>query len=147
MGRKSTYTDEIADEICERLAAGESLRAICNQLEFPSEAAVRGWAVDNAEFSARYSRARGIGLDTKAEETMEIAADRARDPNCRRIEIDAIKWFASKLRPDKYGDRVTMAGDPAAPLQARVVVEHVNPPGTDKIDKARFRLGPPGGGK
>lgn len=40
-GRPSKFTQEIADEICRRLAMGESLRSICRDEGFPTEAAVR----------------------------------------------------------------------------------------------------------
>ena len=39
-----------------------------------------------------------------------IAADKKRDPNCRRVEIDAIKWRASKMVPRKYGDKLELSG-------------------------------------
>lgn len=108
-GRPSKFTPELADEICERLSAGESLRGICETLEV-TESGVRKHAMDDLQFGARYARARNIGLDSLAEKTLEIAADKNRDPNCRRVEVEAIKWFASKLRPDKYGDRLELAG-------------------------------------
>ena len=34
-GRPSTYGQEIADEVCRRLAGGESLRAICRDEGIP----------------------------------------------------------------------------------------------------------------
>ena len=35
-GRPSTYSQEIADEVCRRLAGGESLRAICRDEGIPA---------------------------------------------------------------------------------------------------------------
>jgi hypothetical protein len=35
-----------------------------------------------------------------------IADETHTDPNCRRIRIDARKWYAGKLRPKVYGDRI-----------------------------------------
>ena len=109
-GRPSTYTPELAAEICARLSAGEGLDAICESDDrFPPESTVRGWDLDDREgFSAIYARARKLGIDALVERGMKVAADRERDPNCRRVELDAIKWFASKLRPEKYGDRTAL---------------------------------------
>ena len=64
-GRRTRYTREIADEICERLAAGESLFSICRDAHMPAENRVREWALDDrvdksgtgAGFAARYARA------------------------------------------------------------------------------------------
>jgi hypothetical protein len=58
-GRSSTYTSELAHRICERLADGETLRAICRDEGRPDERTVREWAVDDVEgFSPQYARAR-----------------------------------------------------------------------------------------
>lgn len=97
---------EHTDEILERLASGESLRAICKTEGFPCESTVRFRVVDDAHFAAQYARARATGLDCIAESLNEIADDREDDPNSRRVRIDARKWFLSKLRPDKYGDAI-----------------------------------------
>ena len=40
-GRPSLYTYEIAEEICERLAKGETLRSVCRSDHMPDERRVR----------------------------------------------------------------------------------------------------------
>lgn len=74
-GRPTVYTEEAADEILHRLAAGEALRTICSADGMPSEAAVRGWALDDRPpgFAARYARAREIAYDGMADQILEIA--------------------------------------------------------------------------
>jgi hypothetical protein len=42
-GRPSDYTDDIATAICDRLAKGESLRAICATEGMPDKATVLRW--------------------------------------------------------------------------------------------------------
>lgn len=107
----SIRTPQLAEDICQRLAEGHSLRTVCTTLgNLITESGVRKWAMDDEQFGAQYARARSIGLDSLAEKTIEIAGDKSRDPNCRRVEVEAIKWFTSKLRPDKYGDRLELAG-------------------------------------
>jgi hypothetical protein len=105
-GRPTIYTQEIADLICQRLAKGESLRAICRGDEFPQESTVRQWAVDDREgFYAQYTRSRDIGLDCMADEVQEIAdgvGDVARD----RLRFDSRRWYLSKLAPKRYGDKL-----------------------------------------
>ena len=41
----------------------------------------------------------------------------------QRQRIDSRKWCASKLKPKKYGDRVSLAGDADNPLKSEVQVE------------------------
>ena len=36
--------------------------------------------------------------------------------NHARLRIDTRKWYASKLKPKKYGDRIAVAGEPDNPL-------------------------------
>jgi hypothetical protein len=110
------------DEILDRLAAGESLRAICGPV---LEAAVRRRVIadEPAGFASQYARARSIGIDALAESTLAIASDKTQDPNSRRVQVDTIKWFASKLRPDKYGDRTVISGDQNAPISVTVAYE------------------------
>ncbi len=128
LGRPSSYTDEIADYVCARLAGGESLRVICKAETIPAESVIRGWVVDDISgFASKYARARNIGLDSQAEGIEEIADDLTEDPNSRRVRIDARKWLLSKMRPDKYGDRTALehTGPGGAPLT--VTVEFVKP--------------------
>ncbi len=132
MGRPSLYTPELADAICVRLAGGESLNAICAPDEMPAESTVRLWAVTDLDgFSAKYARAREAQADALAEEIIEISDDGTNDWMERRSEsekgagvntgwvlngehvqrsrlrVDSRKWFASKVAPKKYGDKIT----------------------------------------
>ena len=73
-GRPSIYTPEVAAEICERMAAGESLRSICRSEDMPKESTVRLWALDNREgFYPQYARAMETRMEGLADEILEIA--------------------------------------------------------------------------
>lgn len=92
MARPSSYTAEIADVICTRLAAGESLRAICRDEGMPDEATVRRWAWDERlapGFPPQYARARELGYDAMAEHALEIA-DVCREG--RKTERKQVGW-------------------------------------------------------
>ena len=118
----------IIDKILDRLAAGEPLNAICRTPGYPSPQLFRFHVVDDPALASRYARARNVGLDHQAEQIVEIAQDDKRDPNARRVEIDARKWLLSKMRPDKYGDRVITAGDAGAPVEHRLTVVYEDKP-------------------
>ena len=104
-------TPELADRILERISEGESLRAICSEPDMPHYTAMNRWIEqDVLGLSDRYARARRLGLDWIAEDAIRIADDVSEDANSRRVRIDARRWFLSKLRPDKYGDRLELSG-------------------------------------
>lgn len=59
----TTYTRAIADEICQRLAAGEGLRALCREEAMPPRRTVQEWVKRDVDgFAARYAQARELGL-------------------------------------------------------------------------------------
>ena len=104
-GRPSIYSEELAARICERLAAGESLRKICADDDMPDRSTVRAWALDNPTFSAQYARAREIGWTDIAEDLLDIADDKLGDPQRDRLRVDTRKWLLSKMLPKVYGDK------------------------------------------
>lgn len=117
----TTYTDDIANEICSRLVDGKSLKKICEMEDMPSKSTVFKWLSENEVFSDKYARAREAQADTLADEIIDIADDGENDTyeddegNVRtnqdviarsRLRVDARKWIASKLKPKKYGDKI-----------------------------------------
>lgn len=132
------YSEEIAAAICERLADGETLKAICRDPGMPDDRAVRHWALEDLHsFGKRYSRAREIGYLKMADEILDLADDKAGDAYVEaggtrrpdhaavqrsRLQIDTRKWVLAKCLPKIYGDRQTHeieAGDRLADLIAK----------------------------
>ena len=111
MGKPKTWTDDkrkaAQDVICERIADGESLRAICQANDMPSVTLAKHWLRDDASFAAQYARAREDQADHYAEEIIAIA-DTEEDAAKARVRVDARKWVASKLKPKKYGDKLDL---------------------------------------
>lgn len=153
MGRPSEFTQETADIICERIADGESLRSICADEDLPNKATVFRWLNAYKEFSDQYARAREEQAETLADEIVGIADEEctfikggkgqddgeevevAFDATAvarNRLRIDARKWVAAKLKPKKYGDKVTQehTGADGGPVQIekieRVVIRPAN---------------------
>jgi hypothetical protein len=107
LGRPNVYNEQVADEICAKLESGQSLFSICKNPNRPSESTVRHWALeDRGGFSAKYTRARDLGLDAIADKMLEIArsAVSPEDVPRARLEFDAVRWYLSKLAPKRYGD-------------------------------------------
>ena len=123
-GRPTDYCVEVADEILERIADGESLRSICREEHMPSKSAVFRWLGLHDEFRDQYARAREAQADSLFDDVLEIADDARNDWMERngkddvgwalngehvqrtRLRIDARKWMAGKLRPKTYGEKI-----------------------------------------
>jgi hypothetical protein len=117
--REYLYSVELADEICRRIANGETLYEVCEDSAIPvSASAVRQWDLDNRDgFSAKYASAKRQLIEAWSDQLVRIADNQLLEPNDRRVRIDTRKWLMSKLHPGKYGDKVTVAGDAENPLQ------------------------------
>lgn len=140
VGRPSDYSQEIADQICERLVEGESLRKICRRAGYPSVSTVCRWLAkeDLAGFRQQYARAREAQADTLADEILAIAdtpklgtmtttkavtvagvtveektTKKGDMLGHRRLQVDSRKWLAAKMAPKKYGDRLELGGEVA----------------------------------
>lgn len=151
MGRPSDFAQETADAICERLIEGESLRAICLDDDMPSASTVCRWLAQQSAFREQYAYAREAQADTLTDETLDIADDGSNDwmekknaagdvigveyngdaVQRSKLRIDTRKWYASKLAPKKYGDKVALTGggenDEPIRLAAKVDVSDLTP--------------------
>lgn len=137
----TTFTEEIGDAICERLALGESVRSICDDEAMPSMSTVFKWLRDNEAFSQQYARAREVQADALFDDIIDIADDGRNDWMEKRnadgenigwqengealrrsqLRIDARKWMAGKLRPKKYGEKLALTDGDGGPLKVEVV--------------------------
>ena len=100
----------------------------------PGHTTVYEWLLARPDFADRYARARDEQADTLADEIIAIAdeppAEVVDDKGISRTDsgwvtwqknrVDARKWVAAKLKPKKYGDRQTLAGDAENPLAVAV---------------------------
>ena len=90
-GRKPEYKQEVADEICDRLAEGESLRTICADDHLPSRSTIMLWAAKDRRlkaegkespydgFSDQYELACEARMLYHADELLDIADDSTND--------------------------------------------------------------------
>ena len=135
MSRASSYTQEIADEICERIANGEPLRAICRDERMPAWRTVYDWMAGNTEFAAAIARARELGEEALFQQCLDIADDERHDwlltkkgeitnevaIGRAKLQIHTRMQLLSKWNPKKYGDKLELSGNKDAPLTVQVV--------------------------
>lgn len=125
---------KVITAICDQLADGIPLRAICRQEGMPAWRTVYDWIKGDAEIAAKFEGARLIGFDAIAEDILEIAdtpkvgliktyegeSKTVREEDMlghRKLQIETRLKLLAKWHPKKYGERVTHTGDPEAPVQ------------------------------
>lgn len=132
VGRPTKYSPALASKICAHIAEGKSMRKISKLAGMPTTAAMFKWMGEFPEFMEQYDRAKQEQAEHFAEEIVEIADDGVMteliidgvpvvDPDTgepykiptsvgvqhARLRVDSRKWIASKLRPKRYGEKVT----------------------------------------
>lgn len=124
-GRKSSYTPALGTHICLEIAGGKSLRKVCAMEGMPDMSTVLRWLADDEKefFHKQYARAceaRGVSL---AEEAMEIVDQPVKTPlelAHNKAKADQRKWYASKLSPKRFGDKLAVGGaDDLPPVQVQ----------------------------
>ncbi len=123
--RGNTYTDELADRICQLLASGVSLGRICKMDGMPARSTILGWVFVREDFREKYWLARKIQSEGLADEIIEIADDGRNDfmevegrngqtkvladhehINRSKLRMDARRFLLAKLQPERYGERL-----------------------------------------
>jgi hypothetical protein len=133
-----SYSQEMALRICERIATGEPLTTITADEEMPSYAAVCKWLLEHTDFVEMYTRARDDQADYLADDLIRISDEYPVIDNNGKLDsawvqwqrnrIDVRKWTAAKLKPRKYGDKITnehQGGDPDKPISHNITVAFI----------------------
>ena len=113
---ESRYTPELADAILHRVSEGSSLSEACRAKGIP-ESTARQWARDNrCGFGAAYQHARMLQLEAWSDRIVDTAQRTDIEAADKRVICDSYKWILSKLRPERYGERLLVGSDPDHPI-------------------------------
>jgi hypothetical protein len=125
-GREETFTQEVADRICDLIADGKTLTKICETKGMPSIRTVQRWCQRHAEFEQQYWRARKLSAPILFDLARDISSNSAGDiftdtrgtrrvdsgiVNRDRLRVDTLKWAAAKLNPERFGDKLQQTSD------------------------------------
>lgn len=132
-GPPPKYNEELAIEICERMANGESLLQIVRSEHMPDYRTIMKWLHRHPAFAEQYQRSREYQADYYADQCIEIADDGSNDTyqaedgskkiahdhiQRSRLRVDARKWKASQMYPKKWGQQqVQHTGEGGGPMQ------------------------------
>lgn len=130
----TTYTPELAERICKLIADGKSIKTICDMEDMPCKRAVFSWLSKYPDFVKLYQIACEERAEAYVEEIIDIADDSSRDYvddgeggmrvdhehiQRSRLRVDTRKWYAGKVKPKKYGDKIdlTHANPDGSPIR------------------------------
>jgi hypothetical protein len=109
--RRAHYVVRIADQICEQIALGHSMKDALAAVGVlaPALPVVWRWLSEYPEFKEKYDRARQMQADIHADKMLEMADEALRIPSkaaAIRVAADILKWQAEIRNPQKYGSKV-----------------------------------------
>lgn len=136
-GRKYQLKD-FEQPLLDWIAAGKTVRDFCRQDNHPSNQVVYEWRMNDDEFAERFTRAREIGFDAIAEETVniidtepEFAESWSDGGGSKRRDAAFVQWqknrvelrlkLLAKWAPKKYGDQVGENMDGNRPIHISIV--------------------------
>lgn len=143
-GRPSLYSEELLEQISERLSAGEPLAAICREEGMPSARTIRSWIVSNEHVSAVIAHAREEGEDWLAAECLMIAdrpmigieekhelndagdlvlteTKKSDMLSHRKLQIETRLKLLAKWNPRKWGDKQEISGPDGGSLVVKIL--------------------------
>lgn len=156
LGRPSIFTQDIADEFCNRIAGGESARRICEDAHMPNLVTVMLWLPrpEHTAFLKQYREAREAQAEVYADQLHEIASKplvgevrttkrvlvngvlEVTEENVKTADnvaraaliVTTSQWLAERLKPKVYGPKKAELPDEADGESATKVVHHDAPP-------------------
>ena len=121
VGRPTEWPAESAvwGEVLTRMSSGKSLSSVLREPGMPPWTTFQRMLRNNNELRDAYDKAVQDRADRLADEIIELADERPPDglegPSLnawvqqKRLQVDARKWVASKLKPKTYGDRLDVS--------------------------------------
>lgn len=119
-GRPSTFSQEIADRICELMVSGLDMEEICARKDMPSRMTVWRWQRDRPDFDRQCARAREALADFELHK-MKMLVDNCDETNVNsvRAKLNHYQWRVMKIAPRIYSDKaqIEVTGANGGPVQ------------------------------
>jgi len=119
--------EALANYIFEQMIdEGKTVKRICEDIKQSRSTIARWLRRDHTEEYDNAIVERGQYLADKAEEVLDeltLSGDKADNAKVQavRLKIDTLKWFASKLAPRRFGDKLQLSGNAEEPVTIRII--------------------------
>jgi len=141
IGRPSSYTPEVGDEICRLISEGQSMRQALLGPEMPDRNTVMRWAEAVPEFRMDLARARETCADWHADQGLvELQQCKGQSKEHVAAAREIAKYhlsLAKVIDPSRYSDRVAMNHTIEDKTPPKVIILTIGPakvPGQEAID-------------
>ena len=109
-GRPTDYTEELADDFCNRVASGRSVSSVCADMDMPVPDTIYRWKREKQQFSDKLSHAREDRLEAYGDRMLALGArvidEGDLDPQRVNAAVNAIDK-AAKLQAPKQRLEIT----------------------------------------
>ena len=118
VGRPVEWEEDnpVWEEVVSRMATGKSLSSVLREPGMPPWATFNRMLRSNEQLRVAYDKAVQDRADKLADEIIELSdavmpeglrgSEASAWVQQKRLQVDARKWVASKLKPRTYGDRI-----------------------------------------
>ena len=118
---------EAVAAVFEGMANGNTLAEMARRLGL-HESTVRLWINGDAEWHAQYQRRKKLLGQALADRALDVAmAADSKTFQADRLKVETLRWLASKVNQEEYGDRSVQETTGEVTLKIQVVEERVQP--------------------
>jgi len=119
-GRPTKYSDELADEVCLRIATSkDGIHKIANEFGVGAWT-LFNWKYEHEYFSHNYARAKELQAEFLKQQIIDIADDSSDDEQVdqfgnvklnrefverSKLKVQTRQWLMGRLAPREYGDK------------------------------------------
>ncbi len=121
LGRPAVHepTEDLLNRIQFEMMKPRAIRKICEEEWAPSLGTFMSWVETDPDVERWYRSAQRAQGEAAASEVIAIADENMDKDSAQgaRNAIEARKWFASRMNPDTYGDRLALTGAHGGPIE------------------------------
>lgn len=128
------YSPQLAERICQEVAAGRTLADICSASGMPAATTFLNWTMRYPELAVTYEQARAASAIMLEEEALGAARQvmtnkEVTGTGVRAVEtgLNQLRWSASKRDPKRFGQQAP--GAVTIPIQINTTLDLGNGPG------------------
>ncbi len=110
----TAYEPDLALQICEFIAEGDTLLSVCRRDGMPCRQTFHRWVVNYPELSRAYSAARELSAYSLEEEALELADIIRNEPGSSQrvrafdISMNQLRWSAIRRNPQAFSEKAAL---------------------------------------